>query len=231
MNNIATFYVVRGIGLLFFAWLFSWYIYPIIKEIIRIQRTPTVHISALPFEGQVEVVGKPEGETILSPFAQDACVLWQVDVQLLGRQATTIHTEIFPKSFYVNDGTGKIQIIPAGAYLILDKKRKSSRFFPMDIQGKNILETIGIDTTGYQGYYKSFRLYERIIEPAEEIYVLGEIEYRNGTRTIVTTESTPEIISDHSQQELLGKLYLNATVRVFVLTVISFIIWSYISST
>lgn len=226
MNNIAAFYVVRGTGLLFFAWLFSWYIYPVLKEIIRIQRTPTDYISALPFEGQVEVVGKAEGKTILSPFAQKACVLWQVDIQRYGNKfdgpLVTIHTERSPESFSINDGTGKIQISPAGAYLILSDKRGSSSLFPMDFQSKNILEKLGVNTTDYLARYRALRVYERFIEPAEEIYILGEIEYRNGVRTIATADDTPAIISDHSQWQLLGKLYRDAAWRIFLAVFFAF---------
>ena len=79
MNKITIVYLV--LGLLLLARSFFSYIYPLIKEIIRIHLTPTDYISALPLAGQVEVIGKTGHETIPSLLTQKACVLWQIVVQ------------------------------------------------------------------------------------------------------------------------------------------------------
>lgn len=247
MNN-ATTYLILGLGLLF-AWSFFSYIYPIIKEIVRIHLTPTDNISALPLEGQVEVVGKTEHKIIYSLLTHKACVLWQIVVQelcvsnrytrndltdlipfLKAPDWITTHIETSPEPFDVNDGTGKIRTLPADAYLLLRDNRESSSLFPLDPQIKDVLERLGIETTDSLGNDKPLRIYEHIIEPEEQIYILGEIKYGNGVKTITATENAQQIISDHSQQELLGKLYGDAMSRIFLLALTILGFWGLLNS-
>src|ERR1700690_2696760 len=62
-----------------------------IKEAIRIRRTPTYNITALPPEGLVEVVGKAEQNNSNSPITQTACVFWQVQVEELQSSGKSSH--------------------------------------------------------------------------------------------------------------------------------------------
>lgn len=239
MNNVAYIYLF---GLLLITWSFISFIYPVLKEIARIYLTPTDYISNLPLERQVEVVGKTEGKTINSPMTQRACILWQIVVQessvpyeqprgilayiikSLERPAwVTTHIKTSPEPFAVQDETGRIQVLPAGTRLILRNNRESSSLFPLDLQIKNALERLDVETTDYLGNNKSLRVYEYIIEPAEKIYIRGEIKYENGVKTIATAKKFQQIISDHNQRELLGKFYLEAIVRIFLLALIIFI--------
>lgn len=248
--NTTTTYVILGLSLLF-GWSFFSFIYPLIKEIIRIHITPTEYISELPSEGKVEVVGKTEHKIISSLLTQRECVLWQIVVQELwvsdgqhrGILETilikplqhpdwiTTHIKTSSETFDIHDETGKIQILPADdVHLILRDNRESSSLFPFDPQIKDILEGLGIETTNYLGNDKPLRVYEHIIEPAEEIYILSEIKYENGVKTIGAEEGAQQIISDHSQRELLFKLYRDALARIFLFASIALTFFSVLNS-
>lgn len=234
MNNTTLVYV--ALSLLWLTWSFFAYIYPLIKEIIRIQGTPTDQISALPMEGQVEVVGKTNHQTIHSLLTQKACVLWQIVVQehtITGRNShwVTTYTETSMEPFEVTDGTGKIQILPAGSYLLMRDKRKSSSLLAAsDPKIKDLMRRIGIETSDNFGINKMLRVYEHIIEPEEEIYILGEIKYENGVKSITAEDRTPQIISDRSQRELLRTLYWNVLSRIFMASILVFMFWSFLNT-
>lgn len=246
MNDVTYVYLF---GLILITWSFISYIYPVLKEIARIHLTPTDYINKLPLEGHVEVVGKTEGKTINSLLTQKACVLWQIVVQELsvpdgqprGILASIIYSLERPdwvttyiktssEPFDVHDGTGRIQVLPAGTRLILRNNRESSSLFPLDLQIKNVLERLDIEVVDYLGNKKSLRVYEHIIEPAEKIYIRGEIKYENGVKTITTAKNARQIISDHDQRGLLSKFYRDAIARIFLLALIIFFFFSILNS-
>jgi len=201
--------------------------YSTIKEIIRIQRIPTDYVSALPSDGLVEVVGRAECEkTLSSPLTQKTCVIWQVIVseevseRTNGYRSTTWITRYKDTSeepFTLNDGTGKIQIHPADAKLVLHYAVNEFSGFLQSVspQIQGALENLGINTTGFLGLNKTLQIREYIIEPGKQIYVLGNIGYTDGIRSIVTEESTPLVISDRSEKELLSAFYWRLTGNIF----------------
>jgi hypothetical protein len=185
-----------------------------IREILRIQRTPTDVIGSLPPDGQVEVLGRAAQNTTTSPISRSPCAFWQVQVQenrSTGRSShwVTIYQAASPGPFEISDGTGAVQISSAGADLILrDEINKSSGLFrPMEPDIQAALEELGIKLTGILGFQKTLRVHERIIQQGEEIYVLGEIQHAGGARTIQSVPDAPAIVSDRSERDTLGALY------------------------
>ena len=216
--NIIT---LTGIGL--FALLVGFILsYSDIKEVIRIRRTPIRVISALSAEGQVEVVGNAECEnTLTSPLSRKSCVFWQIQVQnnagvdIRGNwKWQTIYESTTSESFYVNDGTGKIKVLPANAKLLLQDEllQQSTIFNSLDPKIEVALKELGIDTSSPLNL-TSHRVYERLIEPGEHIYVIGKIKYENEVKVIASGNDNPLIISDRSERELLKPYYLRIAIN------------------
>src|SRR5436190_22710252 len=95
-----------------------------LAQIIRIRRVPTLPIAALPTTGQVEVIGRAGGRVVPSPISDTPCVLWQVEVQEYrgsshNRRWVTIRKQTSGQPIEIDDGTGRIRAVLAGAELVL----------------------------------------------------------------------------------------------------------------
>ena len=183
---------------------------PTIWKIIMIWRTPTTWISALSNEGRVEVVGKTGQKTLKSPIKNKPCVLWQLEVQEERRQKNRISwATVCKKSsgelFEVADETGKILVQPEGADLILSEDSFSDH---LDSQKMSVLQSLGVSTTNWLGSEKKMRVYERLIAPGEEVFVIGEIKVSDGSKSIASGTAAPMVITDRSEWEVLNALYL-----------------------
>jgi len=182
---------------------------PLIQKIINIRRTPTTWISALPDTGHVEVTGKVGQKSFPSPINKSPCVLWQVEVkeERKSNKGTSWHTVYKQGSgepFDLSDDTGTVQVRPANADLILNDVSVSDR---LDLDQKEKLEEFGIKLTGFLGSEKKFRVYESLVAPEEQIYVVGGIQTRDGTKLFAAREGAPLFISDRGESGLLGALY------------------------
>ena len=85
------------------------------------------------------------------------------------------------------------------------------------------MKELGVDTSSPLNL-TSHRVYERLIEPGEQIYVLGKIKYKNGVKTIASEEGAPLVISDRRERQLLVKLYGRVVVNMLfgILVVLGF---------
>jgi len=198
--------------------------YSTIKEIMRIYRTPTDPISALPLGGQVEVSGTAQSEfdDVRSPVTQTVCVLWRTEIlehHHSGRSGydEQIFLDTSSHPFEVDDGTGQIKVFPSDADLILsdDLDRGSGMWDPLDTETAAALERMGISTTNDMGYKRYLKVHEHYVKSGEPIYVLGELKDQSGNRTITSDQDAPLIISDHSQQGTLDALYWRLARAVF----------------
>ena len=206
-------------------------------KIIRMFRTPTGEIGALPMDEQVEILGKADSEvTVNSPITKQTCVLWQVEVSEKrgsGKRSrwVTVYNNISTKSFDVYDGTGKVQIYPnrLTELILRDDVRKSSGIFTsFDEQIQTALKDLGMDTKGSL-FNKNMRVYERYIEQGDQIYVLGKAFYKNGIK-MMDGESSPLIVSDQSELRLLGKFFWRIVMNVFVGAVIGIALFLYFTN-
>jgi len=207
--------------------------YNTIKEIIRIQRTPTTAIGALPLDGQVEAVGSAEGETIYSPLTQKACVYWQIRISEKHGSGKDSSWEILDKqysrgAFYINDGTGKLRILPSlyDEFILRNDVNETSNL--LDSFGGEMqvaLKKLDIDTTKFLNLNKTINVLERYIEPKEKIYALGEFTTQGaGKSFVISTEINKLIISDHSEKEILGKFYWQVFVNALGIPILIYLL-------
>jgi hypothetical protein len=200
-NTIA---LVAGLAIL--AWLLL--SASTIMKIIQIRRTPTTWISALPSEGRVEVMGLAGQKTLESPINKSPCVLWQLEVKEERKEKnrsswSTVYKGSSVEPFEVYDETGKVQIKPTGADLMLAEDWST---YNPDPKTMSILTGLGISTTNWLGFDKNFRISESLIAPDEQVYVIGEVQECDGCKSIARNSHTL-VISDRSERDLLIALY------------------------
>lgn len=212
-----------AIGVLY-GLLFS---YRALIKIIRIYRTPVYRINELPTKGRVIVVGKAEGKNTKSILKKTDCSLWQVVIEgyrtyFNRNRWLTIYSQMSQEPFELSDETGWIQIYPANAQLILydDIKKSGSFFHPLPARIKRTIEELGVPTMDAPGIDSKLRVYERIIDPGDEIYVFGEVGYENGAKVIKSEGKLPFIISDHKEFDVTNTLFTqivgNIAVGIFI---------------
>jgi E3 Ubiquitin ligase len=212
---------------------FGFILYKPLRQIVRIRRAPTLPIAAVPTTGQVEVVGRAGGSILLSPISDTACVLWHVEVQEYrgcGKSGrwVTILKQTSGQSIEIDDGTGRILAVPAGAELVLDDDLRASRglFGNMTPQIAAALERMGIALRGVLGMKRALRVREQLILSGEQIYALGLAEVAAGQLRLCSTEDMPLLLADRSEHDLLHNLYRQVGISVFcALVALGFIGW------
>ncbi len=180
-----------------------------IAKIIRIHRTPTTWISALPSEGQVEVIGTVGEKTILSPINNTPCAAYKVEVQQLkksnkGSHWSTVKEMRSDAPIELSDGTSSIQVYPDGADFIVNMDSQSDSLTADQL---GAIQKLGIELTGFFGSEKHFKVNEYVIRPKEEIYVLGQMRQTNGVKTIAGDGQGTLVISAQGEQWALRTLY------------------------
>ncbi len=191
---------------------------PSIIKIIRIWRTPTTWISALPPEGPVEVMGKVGEKTILSPVTKTACAAYMLEVQQYKRSRNSAGWRTISKTrskepFDIDDETGVVQIDPSGAELMVSGESFDDT---LDAEQKAALESLGIKTTGFLGFEKTLRVIEHLVLPQQEIYVIGMLQPGFGKKRIAGEGSIPLIISDSSERGVLLNLYKRVGLNLLI---------------
>jgi hypothetical protein len=179
-------------------------------------RIPITRISALPSKGWVEVIGRVKGEPITSLLSNSECAYWQLEVkehQSGGRGGGRWRTIYKNTSgaFEVDDMTGKIQIQDEGADFVLNNETTLNH---LDDQIKAKLENLGVKTRGFLGFNKKLRVHERLIDPGEEIIVLGKVLKSEGL--ISGGSINPLLISNMTKAEMLKK-YIWQIARIMII--------------
>ncbi len=182
---------------------------PSLIKIIRILRTPTTWISALPPEGPVEVMGKVGDKTILSPITKTACAAYMLEVQQYKRSRNSAGWRTISKTrskepFEIDDETGIVRIDPSNAELMVSGESFDDS---LDAEQKDALESRGIKTAGFLGFEKKLRVIEHLVLPQQQIYAIGKIQPGLGKKLIAGDGSVPLIISDRSERDVLLTLY------------------------
>jgi hypothetical protein len=193
------------------------YSMPIVIKILKIRRTPTTWIDAIPEKGRVEILGKVGQQTILSPINNKPCALWQIDVKQATQGRHGTHWEIIYKHassepFEVYDDTGAIRIQPDHVTLFLDQVVES---YTLDAQQKKKLEEFGIKLTNLFGTEKVLEVSEYLIEPDKDIYINGEVQNKTGQKVISGKSGDSVIISDRQEAKILGGYYRKLGTNLF----------------
>jgi hypothetical protein len=202
-------------------------------QIIRIRRIATMPIAALPDAGPAEVVGRAGGAELRSPLSDASCLLWQVEVQELRSTGKSSHWKTIFKHasdqpFEIDDGTGQIQVLPAGATLILNDDLRASRglFGNMTPEIEAALERIGVQTHGFLGLRRRLRVRERLVAPGEQIFALGYVERVAGRPVLRSMPDATLILADRSERDLLRNLYWRVGASaLFALIVLGVVGW------
>ena len=203
-----------------------------IREILRINRTPTSTVILLPPFGEVEVAGQVQPiKLVKSPIAQTECVLWDVEIKEKrggGKNShwATIFKQTSTEEFIVQDETGAAVVAPVGSRLYLQDDMDESSGFLSSLSSETLaaLEALGVETKGFLGFDKTLRVKERRLEKGDQVYVLGEVSSERPQKTIGSAESRPLLISDHSEKDLLWKLYLQIAIPLIGGAAIGFIL-------
>ena len=206
---------VGGFGLFGYGWKIRQR-----KRLIESIPTSTIRSLAL---GLVEIAGQaqPEEGLLSAPFSGLPCVFYSYAVEEHVGSGKHARWEIIAKgtseqSFFVNDSTGQVLIVPLGAELILpDERTYRNDWFrelpPLAVAGLNRL---GISTERWTGS-KALRCREAFIQPEEQVYVLGTAHEQlgakehaeNSARLYIGSSPNHEfIISDRSEKDLLSRL-------------------------
>jgi len=228
-----TFALAVGIlvGVLLFFWGFDE-----LKKKRAIEDIPTSTVRAMA-PGQVEVVGTVVDWNMMeAPFSRQACVYYAYEVEEYRRQGkrsrwVTVKEEDTGKHpFCLEDGTGKVTVLPEGAEVhICDPWELTSGMFtdiPPHID--SFLSRSGLDCRGLFGFEKKLRFTEVNIKPGERIYAMASCRSPRDTDVLPPKGSLQEgllakdkageglfILSDRSQKDLISKFATNAFLGVF----------------
>jgi len=194
--------------------------YSQIKELVMIYRIPIRRINKLPVSGQVQIIGKADTKNTKSLLKRTNCCLWKIIVEEdQGRHKgiVRIFEKMSAEPFELVDATGRIQVFPANVELMLhdDLSKKANSITPLPPRINETLQSLSIQTTNIFGFQRLLRVYEQIIQPGDEIFVLGELMYEDGVKVIKSTGKFPFFISDYRDYDVISGLFWITVVKIF----------------
>lgn len=195
-----------------------------------IENIPTSKIRSLAM-GLVEIFGEAlplkENEIIIAPFSNKPCVYSRFTIEEYrssGKSSSwvTIKRGEDRKPFYLKDETGKVLIDPnrANINIKMDAEYRSGLGKDPPESVKQFLNRTNIRFEGMIfGINKQMRYREHIIEPGDNLYIMGtavdnpfiqEAKAVKGVKDIIIQKGRTEklfIISDKSEKKLLKHLW------------------------
>ncbi len=187
-------------------------------------RIPVTWISSLPSQGWVSVLGKARGSTLQSAFSKSPCSYWQLEIKEYrsGKNGgwRTIHKES-SGSFEVDDMTGRIKVQDRNSNLVVNTELEQNQ---LDPPTRSFLENIGITTKGFFGFDKRLRVYERIIAPDAEVFVLGKMRKEENPTTFSAGTVDPTVISNLGKEEMVREVVRRAIRSMLVPAIIGLMI-------
>ncbi len=195
-----------------------------------IESIPTSKVRSIAL-GLVEATGwaVPFGTPLSSPFCGADCVYYRYKVEELrgsgkSRHWVTLLAGESPEPFFLEDETGKVQVVPAGATLHLETDRRySTGGFG---EGREEL-LAGLRRLGMNGAMvglRTLRCSETYIMPSEPVYVMGTAQ-TDPARTMTERDVDAIMIgkgsrgffciSDRSEKDLLGSLGWRMTLMLY----------------
>lgn len=202
-----------------------------LRTIWRLRGAQTAPLGALPEGAQAKASGRAGGSALVSPIAEAACVLWQLEVQEYrsnGKSGrwVSILAQISSAPITLDDGTGRVAAIPSGAKLMLgDDFAAGGRMFermPPNIEAT--LERMGVSLRGVFGFKRRLRVRERWVAAGEQVFALGLAERASGELRFCSTAGAPLLLADRDEAALLGGLYRQvAIILSFALVAIAIV--------
>lgn len=195
-----------------------------------IASTPTSKVRSVAL-GIAELSGRGEqGEQILvAPFSQKQCVFYSchVEEKIKSGKNSYWKTVADIKSsdpFYLNDGTGRILVVPLEAELKVQIDNKFSNSIFSGLGGTNFnegMQNIGLGTVST---LRTMRCKETYIAPGDQVFVIGTVQEiagkarsKEGEDNLFIGKSPKNwfLISDKSEKELIREMFWLNYVMLF----------------
>ena len=214
-----------------------YYLLKNLKKYNLISKTETTPISMV-YNGFYEVKGQivSQGLSITSPFTETECVYYQFTVEQKKSHGKSSHwvkiidDEKFVK-FGVNDnsGTAIVDMQGADVQIKTDNNARSGFFNSADDREKAVLQKYSESNKNWI-FEKSLRYTEKYLQIGDELYILGEINGKEGMNPLFRKSNMPLFVSDKSENELLGFYRLRIIGAVVgILAIAALCGWLYIS--
>jgi hypothetical protein len=202
-----------------------------------IQKTETSNISMV-YNGFYEVKGRvvPQEGVLLSPFTEKECVYYHFLVeqkQSRGKHSTWVKLIDDKRSarFGIDDGTGLAIIDMNGADVQIrtDANGSSGMFNSADEREQAVLQKYGESNKTWI-FEKTLKYTEKYLEAGDELYVLGEVNGKEGRNPVFRKSGMPLFVSDKSEHELLKQYKTRIIIAlVSIVAVVAVNIWIYAS--
>ncbi len=98
--------------------------------------------------------------------------------------------------------TGRVKIQSPNVDVVV----KNDGSMKVDDSMRSTLESLGVSTTGFLGMHKSLRVYQRLVDPNQEVLVIGRIPKSDGAVMISGKKIDPVIISNMGRPEMIKTL-------------------------
>jgi hypothetical protein len=221
-----------------------WYGFRGWKRYRLITGTETSRISGI-LGGLVEVKGTvvPKDEEVLeSPWTRTPCVYFRFKVEEKrhrttgrGRSSSYWHKIIDDKQYVkcaVDDGTGAIVVDLEEADLVLDRDaRATSGLFSDGPAGiEEVLNARYGESSKGLFFNKGMRYHETVLEPGDEIYVLGDVTVTGGGEWRITSWDHPLIVSDKGERGATRRFFWQAILSWAGAIVVAAVVLSFLRS-
>ncbi len=150
----------------------------------RILDTPTTKVRSLAL-GSVEVAGSATtDEPLAAPFSGKPAAYWIAEVEELHKKDwKRVRREASSEPFFVDDGTGRVAVLPDGAeaHLPVDLRLEVAGAWAAPETVARALERFGL-TRGLFGGSRRLRVTERRLDAGGPVYVYGVAQDDPGRR-------------------------------------------------
>jgi hypothetical protein len=222
-----------------------WYGFRGWKRYTLITGTETSRISGI-LGGLAEINGTvvSMGEELLeSPYSGIPCVYYRFKVEeqrhrSAGRRggstywATVINDREYAKCG-VDDGTGTIVVDLEKADLVLDRDAHatSGLFSAAPPEMEEVLNSrYGRSSKGFI-FNRRMRFHETILEPGDEVYVLGDVTVTGDGEWRITKQEHPLIVSDRGEHGASRRFFWQAILSWLGATAIAVVIFYFLKGT
>lgn len=189
-------------GVFAYLGLRSWQRYKLMHD------TPTSAIRALR-PGFMEAKGKlvAQGDLVESPMTKARCIYYRFVVEehrRSGKKSRWVEVidECRSTKAVIDDGTGTARVDFSGAELHLrtDASQRSGFLNDASEHLQSVLASRGRSTTGLV-FNKAMRYRETVLQPGDELYVLGQVGWTDG-RPSFSAAGPAYLISDQGEEKI-----------------------------